>query len=119
MVPVLSYGRAPTSRVGAEHVRLTRHPGGVRVAVFPPGPYRGDFLPVLLGALLIAGVWAGATVWFSFHPVPVARYAGAVWPLALLLAFFLGMLAVAYDEAFRQVEFEVDDGELLRQSFGP
>ena len=31
--------------------------------------------------------------------VALARYAGAVWPLGLLLLCFLGMLAVAYDAA--------------------
>lgn len=119
MVPVLPYGRAPARPDCGESVRVTRHPGGVRVSVFAPGPYRGDFLSVLLGNVLVAGVWAAATVWYAFHPVPLARYAAAVWPLGLLLLCFLGMLAVAYDAAFRQFEFEVDGGELVRLSYGP
>jgi len=119
MVPVLSYGRTPVRRVGGESVRAVRHAGGVRVAVFPPGPWRGDFVSMLMSALLVAGVAAGATVWFSYHPAPLARYAATVWPLAVLLLFFLAVLSVAYDEAYRQVEFEVDADDLVRLSFGP
>jgi hypothetical protein len=119
MVPVLSYDRAPARPEGGESVRVTRHAGGVRVSVFAPGPYRGDFLSVLLGNVVLAGVWAAATVWYAYHPVSLVRYAGAVWPLGLLLLCFLGMLAVAYDQALRQVEFEVEGGELLRLSYGP
>jgi hypothetical protein len=118
-VPVLAYGRSPARRVGGEPVRTLHTHGGTTVAVFPPGAWRGDFLSVFLGALLVAGVLTAATVWYSYHPVPLARYVAALWPLGVVLVFFLGMLAAAYDDAYRQVEFEVDGDELVRLSFGP
>ena len=51
--------------------------------------------------------------------MPLASYLATVWPLGVVLVFFLGMLAVAYDDAYRQVEFEIDSDELTRLSFGP
>ena len=118
VAPVLCYRDGPASRRGVESVRTVREGDRLRVAVFPPGPYRGDFAPLLMSALLVAFVAAGATVWFSFHPAPLSRYVAAVWPLGLILLYFLAMLAVAYDEAYRHVEFEVDGDTLVRTSYG-
>ena len=119
VIPILCYGRAPARPLGGEHVRTVRAPDGSLVAVFPSGVRRGEFVGILMGALLVAGVLTGATVHFWRHPVPLANYVAAAWPLALVLLFFLGMLTVAYDEASRQVEFEVDAEEIVRLSFGP
>jgi hypothetical protein len=74
---------------------------------------------MLMSCVLVAGVAAAATVWFSYHPAPLARYAATVWPLAVLLLFFLLMLAAAYDASYRRVDFEVDEDELVRVSVGP
>jgi hypothetical protein len=92
---------------------------GTTVAVFPRGARRSDFLSALASALFIAGILTVATVRFWYHPAPLARYLAAVWPLGAVLLFFLGMLAVAYDDAYRQVEFEVEGDDLWRVSFGP
>ena len=117
--PILCYGRAPAGRVHREAVRSIRDGGRTTVAVFPPGARRSDLLSAFTSALLTAGVLSGGTLHFWHHPVPFARFVAAVWPLALMLLFFLGMLIVAYDAACRQVEFEVDGEEIVRLSFGP
>jgi hypothetical protein len=117
--PVLAYGRAPARPEAGEAVRTLRSRGRTTVAVFPRGARRSDFISTLAGALLVAGVLTAATVRSWYHPVPLASYLAAVWPLGVVLLFFLGMLAVAYDDAYRQVEFEIDSDELTRVSFGP
>ena len=117
--PILCYGRAPVTPSSRERVRTVRTGGRTTVAVFPPGPRRCDFVSVLAGALLVAGMLAAATLWFSRHPVPLARYAASLWPLAAMLAFFLVLLAFAWDEACRQVEFDVDADQITRTSVGP
>lgn len=125
-IPVLCYGRGPACRAAGEHVRTVLDPrghggggGAATVAVFPPGARRCDFVSTLLGALFVAGILTAATVYFHYHPAPLSRYLAMLWPLLFLLAFFLAMLAVAYDQACRQVEFEIDPDEVVRLSFGP
>jgi hypothetical protein len=118
-LPILAYGRSPARRLAGEPVRTLRGQGGTTVAVFARGARRSDFLSVLSGALLVAGILTAATVRFWHHPVPLERYVAALWPLGAVLLFFLGMLAAAYDDAYRQVEFEVDADEVVRLSFGP
>ena len=118
-VPLLSYGRASARRLASERLRTLRGPDGTTVAVFPAGIRASDFLPLLMSALLVSGILTAAALHFWHHPVPLGRFLAAVWPLGAVLLFLLGMLAVAFDEAHRQVEFEIDGCEIVRLSFGP
>jgi len=117
--PVLGYGRAPARPEAGEAVRTLRSRGGTTVAVFPRGARRSDFVSILAGALFVASVLTAASIHSWFHPVPLARYLATVWPLGAVMLFFLGMLAVAYDDAYRQVEFEIDADDVTRLSYGP
>jgi hypothetical protein len=116
---VLAYGRAPARPEAGEAVRTLRSRGGTTVAVFPRGARRSDFISTLAGALFVAGVLTAATVRSFYHPPALANYLATVWPLGAVLLFFLGMLAVAYDDAYRQVEFEIDADDVTRLSYGP
>ena len=118
-IPLLSYGRVPARRLASERLRTLRGPDGTTVAVFPAGIRAGDFLPLLLSATLVSVISTSAGIHFWHHPVPLERFVAAVWPLGVVLLFLLGMLAVAFDEAHRQVEFEVHACEIVRVSFGP
>ena len=119
ITPVLAYGRAPARREAGEAVRTLRGRDGTTVAVFPRGARRSDFVSTLACSLFVAGILTAATVRSWHRPLPLTGYLATVWPLAAVLLFLLGMLTVAYDDAYRQVEFEVDGDEISRVSFGP